>query len=284
MDVIAEIRRRFHVDHETITSLSSTFKLSRPTIRKHLKTVEEPVYHRQNQPHLKLGSFHQQLEAWLEQEAHFPRKQRRTAQRLYEGLQVEGYLGSYSVVQRYVRRWKKQRASSPSVKQAFVPLAFPAGETCQFDWSQETVLLGDVVQTSKVAHFRLSYSRQMFVVAYPRETQEMVLDAHSKAFTYFGGVPKRMVYDNLKTVVDAIFVGKERRFNRRFLAPGSRYFCESFYGPPSPTSGKNYATANACGCPSRPGHSIATQQGVAHMLSNDSTRFRKACIFTSQAA
>jgi iron complex outermembrane receptor protein len=65
---------------------------------------------------------------------------------------------------------------------------------------------------------------------------------------------------------------------------GSRYFCESFYEHPCPTSGKNYATANACGSPSRPGHSIATQQGVAHMLSNDSTRCRKACIFTSQAA
>jgi hypothetical protein len=63
MDVIAEIRRRFHVDHETITSLSSTFNLSRPTIRKHLKTIEEPVYQRQNQPHPKLGSFHQQLDA-----------------------------------------------------------------------------------------------------------------------------------------------------------------------------------------------------------------------------
>jgi len=48
MDVIAEIRRRFHVDHETITSLASTFNLSRPTIRKHLKTIEEPVYQRQN--------------------------------------------------------------------------------------------------------------------------------------------------------------------------------------------------------------------------------------------
>ena len=67
-------------------------------------------------------------------------------------------------------------------------------------------------------------------------------------------------------------------------ASGSRYFCESFYEHPCSTSGKNYATANACGGPSRPGHSIATQQGVAHMLSNDSTRFRKACIFTSQAA
>ena len=137
MDVIAEIRRRFHVDKESITSLSSTFNLSHPTIRKHLKTIEEPVYQRQNQPHPKLGLFHELLEAWLEQEAHFPRKQRRTAQRLYECLQVEGYRGSYTVLQRFVKGWKKKRASSPTVKQAFVPLAFPAGETCQFDWSQD---------------------------------------------------------------------------------------------------------------------------------------------------
>jgi transposase len=189
MDVIAEIRRRHHIDKESISSLASTFNLSRPTIRKHLKTIEAPVYQRQNQPHPKLGSFHQQLDAWLEQEADLPRKQRRTAQRLYECLQVEGYLGSYTVVQRHVKRWKKTRAGSPTVKQAFVPLAFPAGETCQFDWSQETVSLGGVVQTIKVAHFRLAYSRQMFVVAYPRETQEMVLDAHSQAFAYFGGGP-----------------------------------------------------------------------------------------------
>jgi transposase len=226
MDIIAEIRWRFHVDNETVTSLAKPFNLSRPTIRKHLKTVEEPVYQRQKQPHPKLGPFHKQLEAWLEQEAHFPRKQRRTAQRLYECLQVEGYRGSYTVVQRYVKRWQKKRASRPTVKQAFVPLAFPGGETCRFDWSQETVEPGGVAQTIKVAHFRLSHSRQMFVVAYPRETQEMVLDAHSKAFACFGGVPKRMVYDNLKTVVDAIFVGKERRFNRRFLPLAKPYLFE----------------------------------------------------------
>lgn len=47
----------------------------------------------------------------------------------------------------------------------------------------------------------------MFVMAYPRETQEMVLEVHNPAFAFFGGVPKRMVYDNLKTVVDAIFEG-----------------------------------------------------------------------------
>lgn len=89
MDVIAEIRRRFHVENETVTSLASAFNVSRPTIRKHLKTIEEPVYRRQNQIHPKLGLFHGQFEAWLEQEPHFPRKQRRTAQRKYECLQVE---------------------------------------------------------------------------------------------------------------------------------------------------------------------------------------------------
>ena len=77
--------------------------------------------------------------------------------------------------------------------------------------------LGGVLQNIKVAHFRLAYSRQMFVVAYPREMQEMVLDAHSRAFAFFGGVPARLIYDNLKTVVDAVPTGKERQFNRRFL-------------------------------------------------------------------
>jgi Integrase core domain len=83
-----------------------------------------------------------------------------------------------------------------------------------------------VLQTIKVAHFRLAYSRQMFVVAYPREMQEMVLDAHSRAFAFFGGVPARLIYDNLKTVVDAVFVGKERQFNRRFLTLANHYLFE----------------------------------------------------------
>jgi len=84
MDVIAEIRRRHLVESETISSLAIAFKLSRPTIRKHLKTVEEPAYLRKHQPHPMLGSFHEQLHAWLTHEADLPRKQRRTAQRLYE--------------------------------------------------------------------------------------------------------------------------------------------------------------------------------------------------------
>jgi hypothetical protein len=115
---------------------------------------------------------------------------------------------------------------TPAATKAFIPLAFPPGETCQFDWSEEFVELGGIGRKIKVGHFRLSYSRKMFVVAYPCETQEMVLDAHNKAFIFFGGVPLRMVYDNLKTVVDTVFVGKERKFNCRFLTLANHYLFE----------------------------------------------------------
>ncbi len=107
-----------------------------------------------------------------------------------------------------------------------MPLQFQPGDACQFDWSHEQVELGGVLQNIKVAHFRLAYSRQMFVVAYPREMQEMVLDAHNRAFAFFGGVPARLIYDNLKAVVDAVYTGKERQFNRRFLTLANHYLFE----------------------------------------------------------
>jgi transposase len=226
MELIAEIRRRHFVQGETVSAIARALKLSRPTVRKHLSTTDEPVYQRHQQPAPKLGAFQAQLEAWLKAESELPKSRRRTAQRLFESLQVEGYRGAYDSVQRFVKQWKAERQNRPRCTQAFVPLRFRPGETGQFDWSHEQVELGGSLVTVKLAHFRLTYSRQMFLVAYPRETQEMVLDAHARAFAFFGGVPERMVYDNLKTVVEAILTGKERRFNRRFLALANHYLFE----------------------------------------------------------
>lgn len=226
MEFIAEIRRRHFVGGESVSAIARDLQLSRPTVRKALTALEEPAYKRRHQPCPKLDDFRARLERWLDVEYRLPRRQRRTARRLFEGLQAEGYRGSYDPVQRFVKRWKASRASSPGVAQAFVPLAFPPGETCQFDWSREAVELDGIPQTVKLAHFRLAYSRQMFLVAYPRETQEMVFDAHIRAFAFYGGVPARLVYDNLKAVVDTIFAGKERQFNRRFLALANHYLFE----------------------------------------------------------
>jgi len=225
MDIIYEIRRRHLVQKQTITAIARDMGLSRPTVRKHLNTVEEPKYIRAQPESPKLGQFEEQLTKWLEEESQLQRPRRRTAHRLFEGLQEIGYSGAYDSVQRFVKRWKAG-SHGPKLTEAFVPLQFQPGDACQFDWSQEQVELGGVMQTIKVAHFRMAYSRQMFVVAYHREMQEMVLDAHSRAFAFFGGVPARLIYDNLKTVVDAVYTGKERQFNRRFLTLANHYLFE----------------------------------------------------------
>jgi hypothetical protein len=78
-------------------------------------------------------------------------------------------------------------------------------------------VLSGVTVTVKVAHVRLCHSRMMFVRAYPRETQEMVFDAHERAFALFKGACTRGIYDNMKTAVETIFIGKGRQYNRRFL-------------------------------------------------------------------
>lgn len=68
-------------------------------------------------------------------------------------------------------------------------------------------MLGGATVTVKVAHVRLCHSRLLFVRAYPRETQEMVFDAHDRALAFFKGVCTRGIHDNMKTAVEAIFVG-----------------------------------------------------------------------------
>jgi hypothetical protein len=78
----------------------------------------------------------------------------------------------------------------------------------------------------KVAHMRLCHSRMFFVRAYPRETQEMVFDAHDRAFSFFRGACTRGIYDNMKTAVDAIFIGRDRRYNRRFAQMCGHYLVE----------------------------------------------------------
>ena len=125
---------------------------------------------------------------------------------------------------RYARSWQKERGSSSA--EAYVPLSFAAGEAYQFDWSHEIVLFNGITVAVKVAHVRLCHSRMLFVRAYPREAQEMVFDAHDKAFAFFKGTCTRGIYDNMKTAVDAVFMGKDRQFNLRFAQMCGHYLVE----------------------------------------------------------
>lgn len=114
MDVIAEIRRRRLVSKESISAIARDLKLSRPTVRKHCRSRSEPIYSRRKQAVPMLGAFREMLETWLRTERLLPKAQRRTARRLFEGLQAEGYRGAYDSVQRFVQRWKAaQSGASP---------------------------------------------------------------------------------------------------------------------------------------------------------------------------
>ena len=137
-----------------------------------------------------------------------PARERLTLIRVFEELRGLGYEGGYDAVRRYARSWQREQAATTAA--AFVPLSFAPGEAYQFDWSHEVVLINGTTVIVKVAHVRLCHSRMLFVRAYPRETQEMVFDAHDRAFAFFKGACTRGIYDNMKTAVEAIFVGKDR--------------------------------------------------------------------------
>jgi transposase len=94
MDIIYEIRRRHSVQKQTITAIAREMGISRPTVRKHLNTIEEPKYERVQPVFPKLGQFKEQITKSLE-EAKLPRPRRRTAHRLFESLQEIGYSGAY---------------------------------------------------------------------------------------------------------------------------------------------------------------------------------------------
>ncbi len=190
MESVLKIRRWILREGRSIRSVSRQTGLSRNTIKKYLKDGDPPSYQRRVSPvRRKLSDgFASRLRALFEQDLGRPRRERRTAKKLYEQLVSEGYSGSYSTVQRFVRDLKRSGAGSGD---AFIPLHFTAGDALQFDWSTEYAVLGGVEQKVKVAHFRLCHSRKPFVVAYPSESQEMVLDAFARAMSFYGNRGKR---------------------------------------------------------------------------------------------
>jgi transposase len=225
VETIARIRREFFVKGKTIKEIVRDLKVSRNTVRKVLRSNATTFqYGREVQPMPKLGPWHRDLERMLAANAAKSSRERLTLVRLFEELRGLGYGGGYDAVRRYARAWHKARGSATA--DAYVPLSFAPGEAYQFDWSHEIVVLNGVTTTVKVAHLRLCHSRMMFVRAYARESQEMVFDAHDRAFAFFHGTCARGIYDNMKTAVETVFIGKDRAFNRRFLQMCSHYLVE----------------------------------------------------------
>jgi transposase len=225
VETIGRIRREHLVKGKSIKEIVRALKVSRNTVRKVLRSGATSFdYLRAVQPRPKLGAWHGDLDRMLSDNDAKPARERLTLIRMFEALRGFGYEGSYDAVRRYAKRWRVERGAATA--EAYVPLSFAPGEAYQFDWSHEVVLIGGTTVTVKVAHVRLCHSRMLFVRAYLRETQEMVFDAHNRAFGFFKGTCARGIYDNMKTAVDTVFIGKDRQYNRRFLRMCGHYLVD----------------------------------------------------------
>jgi transposase len=212
------------------------FGLARKTVNKMLCYSVPPGYQRTKPIHRpKLGPWLGVIEAILEHDQTQPKKQRHTAKRIFDRLRAEhDYTGGYTIVKDYVRLRRLRH------EEMFMPLSHAPGEA-QADFGEAQVVIGGVEQKAHYFVMDLPQSDDSFVVAYPAETTEAFCDAHVRAFEYFGGVPRWIVYDNTKLAVAKILGDGERKKTRAFAELQSHYLFQERFGRPGKGNDKGAA-------------------------------------------
>jgi transposase len=223
MELWTDIRRRVLVEGESKRQILRETGMHWTTLEKILAHSRPPGYRRRqarDQP--KIGAYRERIAAILEADKTAPRKQRHTAKRIFERIRDEGYAGGYTQVKEAVRRLRRVR------REVFVPLIHRPGEA-QVDFGHAWIEECGVER--KVVYFvmALPYSDAMFVRVYDRECTEVYWDAHREAFAFFGGVPKRITYDNTSVLVKAIISAHDRELTDGFLQLQSHYLFEHHF-------------------------------------------------------
>ena len=227
VDVYLRVRRAVKVEGMSIREASRVFGLHRDTVRKMLAYSAPPGYRRQTPPRKpKLETFTGVIDRILDDDHRVPKKQRHTAKRIYERLRDEyGFDGGYTIVKDYVREHRRR------TREMFVPLSHPPGQA-QCDFGEALVVIGGVEQKAHCFVLDLPHSDGCFVKAYPAESTEAFLDGHVSAFSFLGGVPQSMLYDNTRLAVAKILGDGRRQRTRAFTELQSHYLFDDRFGRP----------------------------------------------------
>ncbi len=224
MDHWAEIRRRVLTGEISKRQACREYDLHWLTLKKILSHEEPPGYRRRRprrrptiEPVLPV------IGRILDGDATAPKKQRHTAHRIWQRLRDEyGFAGGYTVVKDAVREMKAGR------KEVFLPLSHPPGEA-QVDFGfADAVVAGAPTQVA-VFVMSLPHADAVYCQAFPRECLETFLEGHVRAFAFFGGVPRRIAYDNTKTAVAKILGSRDREVTREFGRLKSYHLFESHF-------------------------------------------------------
>ena len=228
MELYARVRRAMLVDGMSRRAAAREFGLARKTVRKMLEYSLPPGYQRQKPVRRPmLGPWQGVIDAILEEDKQRPRKQRHTAKRIFDRLRAEhGYTGGYTIVKDYVR------AGKLGGREMFIPLTHAPGEA-QADFGEVLVVIAGIECKAHYMVFDLPHSDDCFVQAFPAETTEAFLEAHVRAFEYFGGVPTRILYDNTTLAVARILGDGERKKTRAFSELQSHYLFAEKFGRPA---------------------------------------------------
>jgi transposase len=224
------IRRAYFVDKLSIRAVHRRLGYDRETIRKAIVQAA-PVPYTLERPREApvIGPYKQRISELLKESKKQKRKQRYTAHRIYEIVWGEGYTGSEGAVHNFVSRERRK----DEYKEKYIPLEFDAGQDAQVDWGEADVILAGERVTVQFFTLRLNYSKARFVMAFPFQKQEAFFEGHNQAFRFFGGVPRRLTYDNLKTAVYKILSGHNRQEQETFKRFRSYYLFESNYCNPA---------------------------------------------------
>ncbi len=229
VDKIERIRRAYYVEGKSMRQIAREYQHSRHTVKKAIASPEESQY-RLKEPREApvLGPYKERIKALLAENEQLPGKHRLTGHRIYQLIQAEGYSGSESGVLVYLWQLRKGKRK---VK-VYLPLEFEPGEDGQVDWGEAQVILTGEQVTVQIFVLRLCYSRKIFVMAFANQKQECFYAGHVAGFDYFGGIPGRLSYDNLKTAVKRVLQGRNRQQQERFIVFRSHYLFESHFCSP----------------------------------------------------
>jgi transposase len=227
VELYAKVRYAVRIEGLSERAAARRFGIDPRTVAKMMRFSVPPGYRRTRPPvKPKLGPFIAIIDGILAEDKSRPKKQQHTAKRIFERLRDEhSFTGGLTIVKDYVAGWR-QRA-----QEMFVPLVHPAGHA-QVDFGEAIGIIGGVERKIHFCAFDLPHADACFVVAYPQERTEAFCDGHVKAFTFFGGVPRSILYDNTKIAVACILGDGKRQRTQVFSELQSHYLFEDRFGRP----------------------------------------------------
>jgi hypothetical protein len=205
VELFARIRRDARVKGWSIRTLARQHRVSRRTVRQALVSPEPPARRTPVRTAPKLDKYKAVIDQMLTTDLDAPRKQRHTAQRVFDRLVDEHWaVISYSTVRQYVksRRAEIEFETGNVPLEVFVPQEHAPGAEAEVDFGDVWVDIAGVRTRCYMFAFCLSMSGKSVHRVYPTCAQEAFLEGHIEAFNALGGVPtKHIRYDNLTSAV-----------------------------------------------------------------------------------